>query len=71
VERHIVDGDPVIFNRQPSLHKMSMMGHKVWRHRQHRQRRSSASDKHLYGVAVATSMGTALIFDSCMGLCLM
>lgn len=29
VERHIVDGDPIIFNRQPSLHKMSMMGHKV------------------------------------------
>ena len=29
VERHIVDGDVVIFNRQPSLHKMSMMGHKV------------------------------------------
>lgn len=29
VERMIVDGDPVIFNRQPSLHKMSMMGHKV------------------------------------------
>src|SRR5215212_965446 len=25
VERHIVDGDVVIFNRQPSLHKMSMM----------------------------------------------
>jgi len=29
VERHIVDGDVIIFNRQPSLHKMSMMGHKV------------------------------------------
>ncbi|KJE89904.1 polymerase II polypeptide A [Capsaspora owczarzaki ATCC 30864] len=29
VERHIVDGDPVIFNRQPSLHKMSMMGHRI------------------------------------------
>ncbi|ORX62127.1 beta and beta-prime subunits of DNA dependent RNA-polymerase [Hesseltinella vesiculosa] len=29
VERHIVDGDVVIFNRQPSLHKMSMMGHRV------------------------------------------
>ena len=29
VERHIVDGDPVIFNRQPSLHKMSMMCHRV------------------------------------------
>ena len=24
-----MDGDPVLFNRQPSLHKMSMMAHKV------------------------------------------
>jgi DNA-directed RNA polymerase II subunit RPB1 len=29
VERHMVDDDLVIFNRQPSLHKMSMMGHRV------------------------------------------
>lgn len=29
VERHMMDGDVVLFNRQPSLHKMSMMGHKV------------------------------------------
>ncbi|EEB06666.1 RNA polymerase II large subunit Rpb1 [Schizosaccharomyces japonicus yFS275] len=29
VERHIRDGDVVIFNRQPSLHKMSMMGHRI------------------------------------------
>lgn len=29
VERHLQDGDYVIFNRQPSLHKMSMMGHRV------------------------------------------
>ena len=29
VERHIHDGDYVVFNRQPSLHKMSMMGHRV------------------------------------------
>lgn len=29
VERHLKDGDYVIFNRQPSLHKMSMMGHRV------------------------------------------
>jgi len=29
VERHIIDGDPVIFNRQPSLHKMSMMCHRI------------------------------------------
>lgn len=29
VERHILDGDVVLFNRQPSLHKMSMMGHRV------------------------------------------
>ncbi|CAR28521.1 ZYRO0F05918p [Zygosaccharomyces rouxii] len=29
VERHVIDNDPVLFNRQPSLHKMSMMAHKV------------------------------------------
>ncbi|KAL0051000.1 hypothetical protein WJX82_000334 [Trebouxia sp. C0006] len=29
VERHLQNGDVVLFNRQPSLHKMSMMGHKV------------------------------------------
>ncbi|MFT4244225.1 MAG: DNA-directed RNA polymerase subunit A' [Candidatus Woesearchaeota archaeon] len=27
VERHLIDGDNVVFNRQPSLHKLSMMGH--------------------------------------------
>lgn len=29
VERHIRDGDIVLFNRQPSLHRMSLMAHKV------------------------------------------
>jgi len=29
VERHMVTGDCVLFNRQPSLHKMSIMGHRV------------------------------------------
>ena len=29
VERHLQNGDVVIFNRQPSLHRMSMMAHKV------------------------------------------
>ena len=29
VHRHLMDDDIVLFNRQPSLHKMSMMGHKV------------------------------------------
>uniref|UniRef100_A0A6C0JS58 DNA-directed RNA polymerase n=1 Tax=viral metagenome TaxID=1070528 RepID=A0A6C0JS58_9ZZZZ len=29
VERHMKNGDLVVFNRQPTLHKMSMMGHKV------------------------------------------
>lgn len=29
VERHAQNGDFVIFNRQPSLHKMSMMGHRI------------------------------------------
>lgn len=29
VERQLIDGDFVIFNRQPSLHRMSMMGHRA------------------------------------------
>ena len=29
VERHLIDGDVAIFNRQPSLHRMSMMCHKT------------------------------------------
>jgi DNA-directed RNA polymerase II subunit RPB1 len=29
VERHLADDDIVLFNRQPSLHKMSIMGHMV------------------------------------------
>ncbi|KAI2810971.1 DNA-directed RNA polymerase II subunit RPB1 [Blomia tropicalis] len=29
VERHIRNGDVIVFNRQPTLHKMSMMGHRI------------------------------------------
>ncbi len=29
LHRHMLDGDAVLFNRQPSLHRMSMMGHIV------------------------------------------
>ena len=29
VERHLMDGNIVLFNRQPSLHRMSIMAHKV------------------------------------------
>ncbi len=29
VERHLIDGDIVFFNRQPSLHRMSIMAHRV------------------------------------------
>jgi DNA-directed RNA polymerase beta' subunit len=29
VNRHLNDGDIVLFNRQPTLHRMSMMGHRV------------------------------------------
>ena len=29
VNRHMMDGDPVLFNRQPSLHKMSAMSHQA------------------------------------------
>ncbi|MBR9699221.1 DNA-directed RNA polymerase subunit A' [Candidatus Woesearchaeota archaeon] len=29
VERHLLDGDIALFNRQPSLHRMSMMCHRI------------------------------------------
>ncbi len=29
VERHLIDGDMVLFNRQPSLHRPSIMAHRV------------------------------------------
>ncbi|NHN48248.1 DNA-directed RNA polymerase subunit A' [Halostella sp. JP-L12] len=29
VNRHLIDGDIVVFNRQPSLHRMSIMAHEV------------------------------------------
>ena len=29
VDRHLINGDYVLFNRQPSLHKQSMMSHKI------------------------------------------
>jgi DNA-directed RNA polymerase II subunit RPB1 len=29
VNRHLSDGDIILFNRQPTLHRMSMMGHRV------------------------------------------
>jgi DNA-directed RNA polymerase III subunit RPC1 len=29
VERHMIDGDAVLFNRQPSLHRMSIMCHRA------------------------------------------
>jgi DNA-directed RNA polymerase beta' subunit len=29
VERNLENGDYVLFNRQPTLHRMSMMGHRV------------------------------------------
>ena len=29
VHRHMMDGDGILFNRQPTLHRMSMMCHRV------------------------------------------
>jgi len=29
IERHLMDGDIVLYNRQPSLHRMSIMAHRV------------------------------------------
>ncbi len=42
VERHLRDGDRVVFNRQPSLHKLSVMVHRV---------------KLIDGLAIAVSLG--------------
>ncbi len=33
VERHLLEGDIVLFNRQPSLHRMSILGHRVKIHK--------------------------------------
>mmetsp|Transcript_61025 Transcript_61025/g.132215 ORF Transcript_61025/g.132215 Transcript_61025/m.132215 type:complete len:113 (-) Transcript_61025:3168-3506(-) len=33
VLRHLVDGDMIIFNRQPTLHKPSMMGFRIKVHK--------------------------------------
>lgn len=35
VHRHLEDGDVVLFNRQPSLHRMSIMCHRVMTYSQH------------------------------------
>ena len=32
VDRHVVNGDIVLINRQPSLHTLSMMAHKIHVH---------------------------------------
>lgn len=29
IERHVIDGDIALFNRQPSLHRISMMAHEI------------------------------------------
>jgi DNA-directed RNA polymerase beta' subunit len=29
LNRHMIDGDILLFNRQPTLHRMSMMAHKI------------------------------------------
>jgi DNA-directed RNA polymerase subunit A' len=47
VERHLMDGDVALFNRQPSLHRMSMMCHKV-RVLPHRTLRLNPSVCHPY-----------------------
>ena len=45
VERHMIDGDVVLFNRQPSLHKMSIMAHRA-KVRGRRAGRVSARRRH-------------------------
>ena len=54
VERHLQNGDVVLFNRQPSLHKMSMMVRP--RRRRRRCRRPCASPRLL---AISQAAGPA------------
>jgi len=54
VERHLQDGDTVLFNRQPSLHRMSIMAHEVvYYHTEHSE--SILTSVHL---TTQTSTGT-------------
>ena len=52
VRRHLRDGDSGLFNRQPSLHKMSMMGHYFVIH-----------DKKTFGLPVPTTPPYNADFD--------
>jgi DNA-directed RNA polymerase II subunit RPB1 len=47
VERHIVNDDYVLLNRQPTLHKLSMMGHKI--------KVIDSNELSTFGLAVAVS----------------
>ena len=55
VERQLIDGDIVLFNRQPSLHRMSMMAHFV---RDPARTRRSGSTCATARRTTPTSMGT-------------
>ena len=47
VYRHLINGDPMLLNRQPTLHKPSIMSHKcvVWR-----PDKKEVNDSNMYGV---------------------
>lgn len=55
VDRIIDDGDACLLNRQPSLHKHSMVGHKV--------KLSQAEDTKILGVHLAATSGLNADFD--------
>ena len=45
VHRHMMNGDPILFNRQPTLHRMSMMCHLVRVMKQGKTFRMNVADK--------------------------
>jgi DNA-directed RNA polymerase beta' subunit len=54
VERYLQDGDYVLFNRHPSLHKLSMMCHRVRVHRNRRQEGGSTQKSFSFHTSVTT-----------------
>ena len=59
VHRHMMDGDAVLFNRQPTLHRMSMMCHKA--------RILKVGDTFRMNVAVTKPYNADKIFETIRG----
>ncbi|RKO94783.1 hypothetical protein BDK51DRAFT_36328 [Blyttiomyces helicus] len=66
LERHMIDGDYVIFNRQPTLHKMSMMAQKIQTTRVELETLMTVSKNHMS--SQASKLDNALTQDALCGI---